>query len=101
MVCERGDSGRDEGVGELLGVRAAAGIDDPRLVVAPRAQPADQRVDGSRRVEDAIGEVGAVERGDVDRRPAQAELRDDVVANASGRGRGERAERDLGESLAQ
>ena len=51
--------------------------------------------------DDAIGQVRAVETGDVTFRLAQFQMRDDVLAHAPGRGGGERHERDVGKMFSQ
>ena len=79
---------------------AAADVDDPGVVGAG-AQPGDQRFGTALLARDAIGEVGAVEAADVNRRVAQRQPFDDVGADAIGRGRREREERHVGEPLAQ
>ena len=81
--------------GDALGGFARLAIDDA-AVLGPRAEKREQLVVGLVLRDDAIGQVRPVEAGDVNFRLAQFQVRDDVLAHATGGGGGERHERDVG-----
>ena len=86
--------------GHALGGFARHAIHDAAFF-RPRAEKLQQLIVRLVLGNDAVGEVGAVEAGDVAFRLVQFQMRDDVFADAARGGGGERHERDVRKMFAQ
>ena len=98
--ARRGHALLGQGVRELLGALAGHAVDDAAL--APML--GEDRLDlleRRRARDDPVREVRAIEAREMDPRLLHPEERDDIIADAGGRGGGERDDRYAREALAQ
>jgi hypothetical protein len=95
-----GVTAASEGFGDAFGGGAGGAVDDAGLVFAA-FYPVDDLFEGLVLGEDFVGEVGPVKGGDEEGGGAEAEVFNDVGADAVGRGGGEGDEGDFGEEVAE
>ena len=100
VIGEGGDAVGDEFFGDAFGGFAAGAVDDSAFAAATfdKAEGLFVRFGFG---DDAVGEVGAIETGDIGTGVTKAEVFDDIDADAFGGGGGEGHEGHLGEDLAE
>ena len=100
VVGPRTEAAAGERLGDALGGGAAGAVDDAALGLTG-ADEIDDLFCGLILGDDAVGEIGAVEAGDEGGGIAQAEVLDDVGADAAGRGGGEGHHGQTGQQVAE
>ena len=100
VIRQRLDAVGGQFAREVLGGLAGHHIDNAAFARSG-AEVIDHLIIRAAFADDAVGEVGPVETGNVGRALLQMELLDDVLAHAAGGGGGERHDRHAGKKLAQ